>query len=94
MYKKFEAVPEDESDAARDHQANQLVIDCEHYQNLLDCPHLTDEDRIVFLQALWSVISAFIDLGYGVGPAQLAEGSRSLSALCERELSILTKTAA
>lgn len=75
-------------------QPGELLIDCERYQGLLDTAHLNEEDRIAFMQALWSVMTAFIDLGYGVSPVQLVQGSGSIQALCEGEFSSSTKNAA
>jgi hypothetical protein len=47
-----------------------LSIDFEHYQHMLDEPGLSEEQKDQFLEALWSIIVAFVDLGFEVHPAQ------------------------
>lgn len=47
-----------------------LRIDVERYQHMLDEPGLTEEQKRQALEALWSIIIAFVELGYGVHPAQ------------------------
>lgn len=49
-------------------------IDVEKYQSYLDGSDLNDAQREDFLRALWSVILAFVDLGFGVHPVQQACG--------------------
>jgi hypothetical protein len=94
MDRQFEARPQENIEPRKYNQPTELLIDCERYQNLLDTQRLDEEDRIAFLQSLWSVMTAFIDLGYGVSPAQLAQDSGSILALCESEFSTSTKIAA
>ncbi|MBU2888246.1 hypothetical protein [Celeribacter halophilus] len=48
----------------------QLKIDIERYQSYLDGSDLSNEQKVEFLNALWTVIVAFVDLGYGVHPVQ------------------------
>lgn len=50
----------------------QLEIDIERYQALLNDPSLDAGQREDFLASLWSIIVAFIDLGYRVHPVQQA----------------------
>lgn len=45
-------------------------IDIEKYQAWLDDPDLTDNQKKQIIEALWSIIVAFVDLGFGVHPAQ------------------------
>lgn len=47
-----------------------ITVDVERYQAYLDDSGLTDEQKREFLQALWSIIVAFVDLGFGVHPLQ------------------------
>lgn len=47
-----------------------LTVDVERYQALLDAPGLSDEQKEEFLQALWSIIVSFVELGFGVHPLQ------------------------
>lgn len=54
----------------------ELEIGIERYQTLLEEPGLSAQQREEFLAALWSVIAAFIDLGYRVHPVHKATDFR------------------
>lgn len=43
-----------------------LKIDVEHFEHLLDDPSLTRAQKHQILEALWAIIVAFVDLGFGV----------------------------
>lgn len=66
-----------------------LTIDVEKYQAYLDGSDLTPAQKEDFLRALWSIITAFVDLGFGVHPVQQAcgqlENSLDLSAQAESD---------
>jgi hypothetical protein len=47
-----------------------LTVDVEKYQAFLDGADMTEAQKEEFLQALWSVIVSFVDLGFGVHPLQ------------------------
>lgn len=47
-----------------------VEIDVEKYQALLDDPDLSDTQKEEIMRALWMVMMAFADLGFGVHPAQ------------------------
>jgi hypothetical protein len=47
-----------------------LTIDIGRYQTFLDQSGYSDEQKEEFLQALWAIIVAFVDLGFGVHPLQ------------------------
>ncbi len=47
-----------------------LTIDYDLYQHYLDNSDLTDAQKREFLDALWSIIVSFVDLGFGVHPLQ------------------------
>lgn len=51
-----------------------IEIDVEKYQAYLDDPSLSDEQRAEIIQALWTIITAFVELGFGVHPVQQACG--------------------
>ncbi|MEQ9694055.1 hypothetical protein [Shimia sp. SDUM112013] len=51
-----------------------VEIDVDAYQSLLDQTGLTGEQRAEFLEAMWSIIVAFIDLGFEVHPVQQSIG--------------------
>lgn len=56
-----------------------IEIDYERYQALLDDPSLSESQKRQIIDALWSIIVAFVDLGFGVHPAQAACGQLSES---------------
>ncbi|MCC5987231.1 MAG: hypothetical protein JJT95_06065 [Pararhodobacter sp.] len=47
-----------------------LTIDAEKYQAFLDGSDMTEAQKEEFLQALWSIIVSFVELGFGVHPLQ------------------------
>ena len=47
-----------------------LTLDLEHYQTYLDDPHISDDDKRALIKALWRIIITFVDLGFGIHPAQ------------------------
>lgn len=50
--------------------ARTLTLDVEKYQTYLDDADLTGDQKEEFLKALWSIIVAFVDLGFGISPLQ------------------------
>ncbi len=51
-----------------------LTVDVEKYQAFLDGADMTEVQKEEFLQALWSIIVSFVDLGFGVHPLQAVCG--------------------
>ncbi|WP_120632122.1 hypothetical protein [Ruegeria sp. EL01] len=47
-----------------------VEIDTSKYQKYLDDPALTDDQKEEIVVALWSVITGFMDLGFGIQPMQ------------------------
>ena len=47
-----------------------LTVDIEKYQAYLDGSDMTEAQKEDFLQALWSIIVSFVELGFGVHPVQ------------------------
>lgn len=47
-----------------------LAVDVERYQAYLDGSDFSDAQKEEFLQALWSIIVSFVELGFGVHPLQ------------------------
>lgn len=47
-----------------------LTVDVERYQAFLDGSDMTEAQKEEFLQALWSIIVSFVELGFGVHPLQ------------------------
>ena len=64
--------------AAETSTARRLEIDVEKYQAYLDDQDLTPAQKEEIIHALWSIMVAFVELGFGVHPAQLSCGQ-----LCE-----------
>ncbi len=60
--------------AACQRRRSHLEIDLEHYQGYLDDPALTPEQKEEIMGALWTIISAFVELGFDVHPVQQACG--------------------
>lgn len=56
-----------------------VEVDVERYQAFLDDPCLTPEQREEMIGALWTIITAIVQLGFGVHPAQQACGKPDLS---------------
>lgn len=54
------------------HQAGKrLEVDVEAYRHFLEDAGLSPEQEREVIEALWSVIVGFVELGFGVHPAQL-----------------------
>lgn len=51
-----------------------LEVDVERYQAYLDDPSLSHDQKLEILTAFWSVITTFVELGFGVHPVQQACG--------------------
>lgn len=51
-----------------------LTLDVALYESYLENTDMTEDERRVFLEALWSVIVGFVDLGFEIHPLQLACG--------------------
>ncbi len=47
-----------------------LTVDVAKYEAFLEDTNMTDAQKEEFLQALWSVIVSFVELGFGVHPLQ------------------------
>lgn len=47
-----------------------LTVDIERYQAFLDGSGMTDAQKEAFLEALWSLLMNFVELGFGVHPLQ------------------------
>lgn len=72
--------------SARNGFHRQLEIDMQHYQALLDGHDLNSQQKTDLLEALWSVIIAFIDFGYSVHPVQRAVPDLPLGEELNREI--------
>lgn len=52
-----------------------ITVDYDLYAHYLEDADLTEEQKREFLQALWSIITEFVALGFNVHPAQQAQNS-------------------
>jgi hypothetical protein len=50
-----------------------IGFDASKYAHLLDDDNLSEAERQELLQALWNIISQFVQLGFGVHPLQQAQ---------------------
>lgn len=74
---KFEAAPDLASalEAAAWNGARRSVeIDVEKYQAYLDDPALSPDQRDEIIESLWVIMTAFVELGFGVHPVQQSCG--------------------
>jgi len=53
-----------------------LTIDVARYEKFLEGSGMSEEARQEFLESMWNVIVAFVELGYGVHPLQEACGKQ------------------
>lgn len=51
-----------------------LEIDMERYTAMLDDPAMSEEHKKQVIEALWTIVVSFVELGYGVHPVQQACG--------------------
>ncbi len=58
-----------------------LGIDTTKYQAYLDDPSLSEAQKEEIVQALWSIITAFVDLGFGVHPLHEVLGQEACGKL-------------
>jgi hypothetical protein len=58
-----------------------LTIDWEFYARFLEETDASDIEKQELLEALWSVVCTFVDLGFGIEPVQQAIESRKLEQL-------------
>lgn len=60
-------------------QERRLEIDAELYEALLNEQDISNQTKREFLTSLWTVITAFVELGYGVHPVDQCEADRAES---------------
>lgn len=61
-------------DAGRANGRPVVTFDVSRYEHFLDDQGLSAEQKRAMLEALWSIIVSFVDLGFGVHPVQQACG--------------------
>jgi hypothetical protein len=50
-----------------------LTLDLARYEGMLADPALSEAERRAILEALWEIVVAFVDLGFGIHPLQQVE---------------------
>lgn len=61
-------------DAGRANGRPVVTFDVNRYEHFLEDQGLSAEQKRAMLEALWSIIVSFVDLGFGVHPVQQACG--------------------
>lgn len=56
-----------------------LTVDWARYAAMIDDPDISAVDKQAFLETLWSIMVAFVDLGFGIHPLQQ---------VCEQEMTL------
>jgi hypothetical protein len=51
-------------------------FDWRRYEDLLSDAAISDEDKRKVIEALWSIITSFVQLGFGVHPIQQAKAAK------------------
>jgi hypothetical protein len=54
-----------------------LTLDVARYEAMLADPVLSEAERRAFLEALWGIVVAFVDLGFDIHPLQQVEAPPS-----------------
>lgn len=54
-----------------------VTFDVSRYEHFLEDQGLSAEQKRAMLEALWSIIVSFVDLGFGVHPLQQARGQQA-----------------
>jgi len=51
---------------------NYVEVDYELYEDMLDDPSMSKADKRLLVDTLWSIVTSFVELGFGVHPVQQA----------------------
>lgn len=70
-----------------------LKIDWDYYGQMLEDSDLSDAEKVEFINTIWSIVGAFVDLGFGLHPVQQSCGQDSQGPFIDpSELICLTQT--
>lgn len=61
--------------------ARKLEVDLSRYAPLFDDEGVSDADKMALMEALWSIMMSFAQMGWGVHPVQQARMSRQIREL-------------
>lgn len=53
-----------------------MTLDVEKYQRYFDDSSLSEEEKLQFLEAMWTIILCFVDLGFSVEPSEKSCGQK------------------
>lgn len=70
MMRDHDFEPSELSSTFASSASKRLTIDIERYQSYLDSADMSEADKRLFIEALWSIIMNFVDLGFGIHPLQ------------------------
>ena len=70
----------DANDATRDLNIQSLRFDPKDYEQFVADYDLTEAQRVDLMQAIWSIMVACVDLGFGFSPLQHVLGNETLDA--------------
>lgn len=70
-------------------QRPSLTLDVSRYQSYLDGANLSCEEKAAYLEALWTMIVCFVELGYGIHPLQNMELGNSCEQADEKKKEVL-----
>ncbi|QFT28864.1 hypothetical protein FIV00_00045 [Labrenzia sp. THAF82] len=68
--------PSDESDKNGQTQWKALTLDVDYYQAFMDDTAIPEDQKREMIETLWSIIVAFVDLGFGIHPAKQAVNAK------------------
>jgi hypothetical protein len=63
-----------------------IAFDVERYERFLEDHGLSEDQKRAVLEALWSIIVSFVDLGFGIHPLQTARGQSACGQKGSEEL--------
>ena len=69
----------DTTNNEQNNKAGTLRLDYARYEHLLDDPDLNETQKRAFLEALWSLIVGFVDLGFDIQPANPSTETQTVS---------------
>ena len=73
-----------------DPKSSTLTLDVDYYQSFLDDTDIPEHKKQEFIEALWSIITAFVDLGFGVHPVQQATDQNTAQSSSNDAATIIT----
>ncbi len=71
-------------------KASRLTLDVDYYQSFLDDTDIPEHKKQEFIEALWSIITAFVDLGFGIHPVQQATKQNTELSTSDHTAKIIT----